>query len=130
MKPDVLRNLRLVVASTLLSLWAHAQLTAETGTPAITMAALVLALVVAPGPGWRGSLRFVLVAAAGFVLLTALLYWAGSAHSLPAFGSSPWFVVPVWLLAAFGLVRNAVSAERSEALARSASAAAHAADAS
>ena len=61
--------------------------------------------------------------------LTALMFWAGTEETLDAFAHSPWFVLPVWVLALYGLVRNATGAERSAAAAeRAASAAAHAPD--
>jgi len=130
MKADVLRTLRLVLATTLLSVWAYAQLL-RTPWLGDTMLPLVLALVVAPGPSWRNprELRFLLAALVGFVVLTGLLYWMGTDAALQSFAHSPWFVVPVWLLALFGLVRNAVSAERLAAAARAASATAQAPDA-
>jgi hypothetical protein len=130
MKADALRNLRLVMATTLLSVWGYSHL-AQTPWLGDTVGPLVLALVVAPGVSWRSArtARFLLVALVAFLALTAVLYWQGSSGTLQAFTHDPWFVVPVWLLALFGLVRNAISAERSAALARAASAAAHAPDA-
>lgn len=129
MKADVLRNLRLVAATTLLSLWGCSQLAAASAATGYTMLLLFAALAIAPSAGWHGARRFVAIAALAFVLLTAALYLMGSEQALQSFASSPWFVVPVWLLAAFGLVRNAISAERSAAAAHAASVAARATDA-
>lgn len=130
MKADALRTLRLVASTTLLSLWGYSHL-AQTPWLGDTVAPLVLALVIAPGVSWRSArtARFLLVALVAFIALTGLLYWQGSAGTLQAFTHDPWFVVTIWLLALFGLVRNAISAERSAASAQAASAAAHATDA-
>lgn len=133
MKADCVRNVRLVASTTLLSLWGYSHL-AHTPVLGETIAPLVLALLLAPGANWfgrhgRGSYRFLLVALLAFVAITGLLYWAGSTATLESFERSPWFVVPVWGLGLFGLVRNALSAERSAASAQAASAAAHATDA-
>lgn len=130
MKSDFVRNLRLVASTTLLSLWGCSQLVAM---PLLgeSIAPLVLALLIAPGADWfdrraHGGYVGWLLALLALVTLTGLLFWMGSEASLQAFSRSPWFVVPVWLLALFGLVRNATSAERSAAAAQAASAAAHA----
>lgn len=130
MKSDVVRNLRLVVATVLVSVWAYSHL-ARTPGLGDSMIPLILALLVAPGVGWHGTrtYRFLGLALLAFVVLTGLLYWAGPDAALQAFAHSPWFVVPLGGLALFGLVRNAVSAERSAAVAQSASAAARATDA-
>lgn len=130
MKADALRNLRLVIATTLVSVWGYSHL-AQTPVLGETLLPLICALLVAPGLPWAGSraLRFLLFAFVGFLVLVALLYWKGSDVALWAFTHSPWFVLPLWLLAMFGLVRNATAAERSAALARGAAAAAHAPDA-
>lgn len=127
MKTDVVRNLRLVLAASLVTVWAYSHLVR---TPLLgdSMIPLLLALLVAPGVAWHGTrtYRFVALALVGLVVLTALLYWAGTETALQGFAHSPWFVVPLGALALFGLVRNAVSAERSAVAAQSAAAAARA----
>lgn len=134
MKADFVRNARLVVSATLLSSWGYSHL-AQTPVLGDTIAPLVLALLVAPGAHWpgrrgHGGYRFLLVALLAFLALTALLYWTGSEATLVPFAHSPWFVVPVWGMALFGIVRNATSAGRSGLPAREgASADAHATDA-
>lgn len=133
-KPDVTRNARLVVATTLLSLWGYSHL-AQTPVLGDTAGPLILALLVAPGANWwgprgQGGYRFLLLALLAFAAITAVLFWAGSEPTLAAFSHSPWFVLPLWVLALFGMVRNALSAERSAISAReAASADAHATDA-
>ena len=108
MKDDVVRNLRLACAATLLSIWGMAHLAA---VPVLgeTLAPLLLALVVAPGSPfahWRANRAG--AAALGIALLallaiTTLLARVGSAEELLAFAHSPWFVLPVWGLGLFGL---------------------------
>jgi len=131
-KADFLRNLRLVASATLLSLWGYSHLAA---TPVLgdTVLPLLLALFIAPGANWferRGSngYRPWLFAVFAMVALTGLMFWAGTEETLGAFSHSPWFVLPVWALALYGLARNATGAERLAAAARAASAAAHAPD--
>jgi hypothetical protein len=138
MKADFLRtafvrNVRLVASTTLLSVWGYSHLAA---TPVLgdTILPLLAALLIAPGANWferrgHGGYRPWLLAAFALVALTGLMFWAGTEESLDAFAHSPWFVLPVWGLALYGLVRNATGAERSAAAARAASAAAHAPDA-
>lgn len=139
MKTDFLstafvRNARLVASTTLLSVWGYSHLAA---TPVLgdTILPLLIALFIAPGANWferrgNGGYRPWLFALLALVALTGLMFWAGTEESLAAFAHSPWFVLPVWALALFGLVRNATGAERSAAAAaRAASAAAHAPDA-
>lgn len=132
MKADFMRNVRLVASTTLLSVWGYAHL-AQTPLLGDTIAPLLLALLIAPGANWfgrHGGYRFLLVALLAFLALTALLYWTGSEATLVPFAHSPWFVVPVWGMALFGIVRNATSAGRSGLPAREgASADAHATDA-
>lgn len=129
MKADVLRNLRLVASTTLVSVWGYSHLAA---TPVLgdTVLPLLLGLLIAPGANWSGrhpqsGYRYWLYAVFALVLLTALMYWAGTDGSLRAFSQSPAFVLPVWLLAVFGLVRNATSAERTAAAERAAATGAH-----
>lgn len=121
MTRDLTRNFRLVVATTLVSLWAFAHL-ARTPVLGDSLLPLLLALLIAPGSvfvRWRTGRAGVLAlvgAVLAFLALTLLLYGASeSAQELRAFSHSPYFVVPVWALALFGLARNATSAERSEA---------------
>lgn len=135
MKADFLRtafvrNVRLVASATLLSLWGYSHLAA---TPVLgdTILPLLVALFIAPGANWferrgHGGYRPWLFALFALVALTGLMFWAGTEESLAAFAHSPWFVLPVWALALYGLVRNATGAERSAAAAQDASAAAHA----
>lgn len=112
MAPDFIRNLRLVAATVLLSLWGYAHLVA---TPVLgeSILPLLLALLIAPGRSWAGwrsatwGLAIVLVLAA-----TALLYLTGTRQGLEAVTQSPYFVVPIWLLGCVGLVRNATTAGR------------------
>lgn len=131
MKADFLRNLRLVASVTLLTVWGYSHLAA---TPVLgdTILPLLLALLIAPGANWSERLgqgyRPWLFAVLALVALTGLMFWAGTEQSLDAFAHSPWFVLPVWALALFGLVRNATGAERSAAAARARSAAEHAPD--
>lgn len=127
MKPDLLRNLRLTAATTLLSLWGYSHL-AQTPMLGDTAAPLIAALLIAPGASWhgRGNYRFLLLALVAFVAITVLLFRSGPEATLQAFSQSPWFVLPVWALGLFGLVRNATGAERSEVSAQAASAAASA----
>jgi len=135
MKPDFLqttlaRNVRLVASTTLLSVWGYSHLAA---TPVLgdTILPLLLALFIAPGANWfgdNGGYRPWLYALVALVALTGLMFWAGTEEAIAAFAHSPWFVLPVWVLALYGLVRNATGAERSAAAARAASAAAHAPD--
>jgi hypothetical protein len=129
---DFLRNVRLVVSTTLLSVWGYSHLAA---TPVLgdTILPLLLALFIAPGANWferrdNGGYRPWLYALLALVALTGLMFWAGTEETIDAFAHSPWFVLPVWVLALYGLVRNATGAERSAAAARAASAAAHAPD--
>lgn len=129
---DFLRNVRLVVSTTLLSVWGYSHLAA---TPVLgdTILPLLLALFIAPGANWferrdNGGYRPWLYALLALVALTGLMFWAGTEETIDAFEHSPWFVLPVWVLALYGLVRNATGAERSAAAARAASAAAHAPD--
>ena len=138
MKADFLgtalvRNVRLVASTTLLSLWGYSHLAA---TPVLgdTNLPLLAALFIAPGANWferrgNGAYRPWLFALFALVALTGLMFWAGTGESLTAFTHSPWFVLPVWTLALYGLVRNATGAERSAAAARAAAAAAQAPDA-
>lgn len=134
MNPDLNRNLRLVVSTLLLSVWGYSHLV-ETPRLGDTIAPLVVALLIAPGSplaGWRNgwSRTKSLLAALFLLALCALLYWSGSEQALAAFSHSPYFVLPVWALGLIGLVRNATSAERSEAASAAAeSAGAHATDA-
>jgi hypothetical protein len=134
MKPDFLqtalaRNVRLVASTTLLSVWGYSHLAA---TPMLgdTILPLLLALFIAPGANWFGDsgYRPWLYALVALVALTGLMFWAGTEEAIDAFAHSPWFVLPVWVLALYGLVRNATGAERSAAAARAACAAAHAPD--
>ena len=130
MKTDAQRNLRLVVASTLVSVWAYSHM-AKTPLLGDTLLPLIFALIVAPGVPWAGTrvAKFLLFALVAFLALVGMLYWKGSGAALWAFTHSPWFVAPLWLLAMIGLVRNATAAERFAASLRAASAAAHAPDA-
>ena len=128
----LLRNARLVASTTLLSLWGYSHLAA---TPVLgdTILPLLVALLIAPGANWfqrrgNGGYRPWLFAVLAMVALTGLMFWAGTEETLGEFSHSPWFVLPVWLLALYGLVRNATGAERSAEAARAASAAAHAPD--
>lgn len=116
MKHDWVRNARLTAATTLLSLWGHSHL-AQTPMLGDTAAPLIVALLIAPGVGWngRGSYRFMLLALIAFAAITVLLFRSGSEAELQSFSQSPWFVVPVWALCLFGLVRNATAAERLQA---------------
>lgn len=120
MKPDIARNLRLVAATTLVSVWGYSHL-AQTPVVGDTIAPLLLALLVAPGSGfdrWRANrsgVAALAVALVALVAITMLLYGAGTEQELVAFAHNPYFVVPVWALALFGLVRNATSAERQPA---------------
>ena len=139
MKPDFLqtalaRNVRLVASTTLLSMWGYSHLAA---TPVLgdTILPLLLALFIAPGANWferreNGGYKPWLLALLALMALTGLMFWAGTEESLDAFAHSPWFVLPVWVLALYGLVRNATGAELSAAAAaaHAASAAAHAPD--
>lgn len=115
MANDISRNLRLVVATTLLAAWGYAHL-ARTPVLGDTIAPLVAALLVAPGAGWfeprRGDYRRLLLGLFALCALTWLLLRVGTGESLVAFARSPYFVLPVWALALVGLVRNATSAER------------------
>lgn len=128
---DFMRNVRLVASTTLLSVWGYSHLAA---TPVLgdTILPLLVALFIAPGANWfehrQGGYRHWLFALLALVTLTGLMFWAGTEETLGAFTHSPWFVLPVWATALFGLVRNATGAERSAAAARAASAAAHAPD--
>lgn len=134
MQADFSRNLRLVVATTLLSLWAFTHL-AETPVLGDTILPLLVALLIAPGSifgQWaanKAGVKALIAALLSLAAITLLLYGLGSAQELLAFSHSPYFVVPVWVLGLFGLVRNATSAERSAASASAAPAAAHAMDA-
>jgi hypothetical protein len=137
MKPDFLqttlaRNVRLVASATLLSVWGYSHLAA---TPVLgdTILPLLLALFIAPGANWferrdNSGYKPWLYALLALVALTGLMFWAGTEETIGAFAHSPWFVLPVWVLALYGLVRNATGAELSAAAARAASAAAHAPD--
>ena len=137
MKPDFLqttlaRNVRLVASTTLLSVWGYSHLAA---TPVLgdTILPLLLALFIAPGANWferrdNSGYKSWLYALLALVALTGLMFWAGTEETIDAFAHSPWFVLPVWVLALYGLVRNATGAELSAAAARAASAAAHAPD--
>ena len=137
MKPDFLqttlaRNVRLVASATLLSVWGYSHLAA---TPVLgdTILPLLLALFIAPGANWferrdNSGYKSWLYALLALVALTGLMFWAGTEETIDAFAHSPWFVLPVWVLALYGLVRNATGAELSAAAARAASAAAHAPD--
>jgi hypothetical protein len=137
MKPDFLqttlaRNVRLVASTTLLSVWGYSHLAA---TPVLgdTILPLLLALFIAPGANWferrdNSGYKPWLYALLALVALTGLMFWAGTEETIDAFAHSPWFVLPVWVLALYGLVRNATGAERSAEAARAASAAAHAPD--
>ena len=137
MKPDFLqttlaRNVRLVASATLLSVWGYSHLAA---TPVLgdTILPLLLALFIAPGANWferrdNSGYKPWLYALLALVALTGLMFWAGTEETIDAFAHSPWFVLPVWGLALYGLVRNATGAERSAAAAHAASAAAHAPD--
>ena len=137
MKPDFLqttlaRNVRLVASTTLLSVWGYSHLAA---TPVLgdTILPLLLALFIAPGANWferrdNSGYKPWLYALLALVALTGLMFWAGTEETIGAFAHSPWFVLPVWVLALYGLVRNATGAELSAAAARAASAAAHAPD--
>ena len=138
MKADFLqtalaRNVRLVASTTCLSVWGYSHL-AVTPMLGDTILPLLLALFIAPGANWfegreNGGYKPWLYALLALVALTALMFWAGTEETLDAFAHSPWFVLPVWVLALYGLVRNATGAERSAAAAeRAASAAAHAPD--
>jgi hypothetical protein len=127
---DLGRNVRLVASTTLLSVWGYSHLAA---TPVLgeTILPLLVALFIAPGANWferrvHGGNRPWLFALLALVALTGLMFWAGTEETLDAFAHSPWFVLPVWVLALYGLVRNATGAERSAAAARAESAAAHA----
>lgn len=112
MAPDFIRNLRLVAATVLLSVWGYAHLVA---TPVLgkSILPLLLALLIAPGrhwSAWRGAtwgLAIMLV-----LVATTLLYVGGTRETLEAVTHSPYFVVPIWLLGCIGLVRNATTAER------------------
>jgi hypothetical protein len=134
MQTDVARNLRLVAATTLLSLWGFTHLAA---TPVLgdTILPLLVALLIAPGSvfgQWvanRAGVKGLIAALLALVAITLLLYGLGSEQELLAFSHSPYFVLPVWALGLFGLVRNATSAERFAAPVRAASGAAHAMDA-
>jgi FtsH-binding integral membrane protein len=133
MKSDFARNVRLVTATTLLSLWGYSHLE-QTSLLGDLIAPLVLALLIAPGANWfergtRGGHRTWAIALLALVVFTALLSWMGSEESLGEFSHSPWFVLPVWLLALVGLVRNATHAERSAASAQAGTVVAHAPDA-
>ena len=135
MKPDFLqttlaRNGRLVASTTLLSVWGYSHLSA---TPMLgdTILPLLLALFIAPGANWferrdNSGYKPWLYALLALVALTGLMFWAGTEETIGAFAHSPWFVLPVWVLALYGLVRNATGAERSAATAQDASATAHA----
>ena len=132
LRTALMRNLRLVASATLLSVWGYSHLAA---TPVLgdTIVPLLVALLIAPGANWfdrRGSAGYRpwLFAVFAVVALTGLMFWAGTEEALDAFSHSPWFVLPVWFLALYGLVRNATGAERSAEAARAASAAAHAPD--
>lgn len=122
MKDDVTRNLRLACAATLLSIWGMAHLAA---VPVLgdTLAPLLLALVVAPGSPfahWRANRAGAValgIALLALLAITTLLARVGSAEELLAFAHSPWFVLPVWGLGLFGLVRNATAAARSAPMA-------------
>lgn len=115
MATDISRNLRLVLATTLLAVWGYSHL-ARTPVLGDTIAPLLAALLVAPGAGWfeprGGDYRPVLLALLALAAITWLLFQVGTGDSLVAFAHSPYFVLPVWALALFGLVRNATSAER------------------
>ncbi|HEY1141800.1 MAG TPA: hypothetical protein VGE88_16585 [Lysobacter sp.] len=129
---DFVRNVRLVASTTLLSIWGYSHL-AATSVLGDTILPLLLALFIAPGANWferrdNGGYRPWLYALAALVALTGLMFWAGTEQAIDAFAHSPWFVLPVWVLALYGLVRNATGAERSAAATRAASAAAHAPD--
>lgn len=131
MQTDFVRNLRLVAATTLLSLWGFTHLAA---TPVLgdTILPLLVALLIAPGSvfgQWvanKAGVKALIAALLALIAITLLLYGLGSEQDLLAFSHSPYFVLPVWVLGLFGLVRNATSAERSAASVRAASAAAHA----
>lgn len=133
MQTDFARNLRLVAATTLLSLWGFTHLAA---TPVLgdTILPLLVALLIAPGSvfgQWvanKAGVKALIAALLALIAITLLLYGLGSEQDLLAFSHSPYFVLPVWVLGLFGLVRNATSAERSAASVRAASAAAHAMD--
>jgi len=137
MKADFLhtdfgRNVRLVASTTLLSVWGYSHLDT---TPVLgdTILPLLLALFIAPGANWferrdNGGYKPWWYALLALVALTGLMFWAGTEETIDAFAHSPWFVLPVWGLALYGLVRNATGAERSAAAAHAASAAAHAPD--
>ncbi|KQY55137.1 hypothetical protein [Lysobacter sp. Root494] len=131
LRTDLMRNVRLVASTTLLSVWGYSHLAA---TPVLgdTILPLLVALFIAPGANWferrGGGYKPWLFALLALVALTGLMFWAGTEETLGAFAHSPWFVLPVWTLALYGVVRNATGAERSAAAARAASAAAHASD--
>ena len=133
MQTDSARNLRLVAATTLLSLWGFTHLAA---TPVLgdTILPLLVALLIAPGSvfgQWaanKAGVKALIAALLALIAITLLLYTLGSEQELLAFSHSPYFVLPVWALGLFGLVRNATSAERSAAPVRAASGAAHAMD--
>lgn len=117
MNQDTVRNLRLAGAATLLSIWGMAHL-ASIPVLGDSIVVLLLALLVSPGSPfshWRANRAGVLALAAALVALTAitaLLARLGSAPELIAFSHSPWFVLPLWALALFGLVRNATASAR------------------
>ena len=117
MQADFFRNLRLVVATSLLSLWGFSHL-AETPVLGDTVLPLVVALVIAPGSifgEWRRSRYGAWLLVAGlfmFAALTAALHWLSSEQSLSALSRSPFLIIPLWTLALIGLVRNATTAER------------------
>jgi hypothetical protein len=133
MQTDSARNLRLVAATTLLSLWGFTHLAA---TPVLgdTILPLLVALLIAPGSvfgQWvadKAGVKALIAALLALSAITLLLYGLGSEQELLAFSHSPYFVLPVWALGLFGLVRNATSAERSAVPLRAASGAAHATD--
>ena len=134
-KSDFVRNLRLVAATLLLSVWGFAHL-AWTPVLGETILPLLLALLVAPKTGFghwgtdKAAALAMLVALVALFALTALMFAFGTEPSLVAFAHSPYFVLPIWTLGLIGLARNATSAERSEAASAAAeSAGAHATDA-
>lgn len=132
MTTDIVRNLRLVVATTLLSLWGYSHL-AQTPVLGDSIAPLLAALLVAPGAGWferrGGDHRPLLIAILALLLITWLMQALGTQASLTAFSHSPYFVLPVWALGLLGLVRNATHAERLAASAQPAPAAGQVTDA-
>jgi uncharacterized membrane protein YhaH (DUF805 family) len=131
LRTDFMRNVRLVASTTLLSVWGYSHL-ASTPVLGDTILPLLLALFVAPGANWferrHDGYRPWLFALLALVALTGLMFWAGTEETISAFAHSPWFVLPVWAMALYGLVRNATGAERSAAAAQAASTAAHAPD--